>query len=82
MLKSFIPVSKDGYQIKSGTVSVKAGRYYVSVLIEIPDMEPVKSNNLGIGIDLGIKDLAVVSDGSWKGSLGRNREACQGNINM
>ena len=72
--KGYIPVSKDGYQIKSGTVSVKAGRYYVSVLIEIPDMEPVKSNNLGIGIDLGIKDLAVVSDGSVHKNINRSKK--------
>ncbi len=30
--KGYIPTSKDGYIIKSGTVSCKAGRYYVTVL--------------------------------------------------
>ena len=49
--------------IKSGTVSIKAGRYYVSVLVEIPDMLIGCSNNNGIGIDLGLKDFAVVSNG-------------------
>ena len=29
--KGYIPTTKDGYVIKSGTVSCKAGRYYVSV---------------------------------------------------
>ena len=50
--------------IKSGFVSKKANRYYVSVLVDIP--ESIVDNNLdkGIGIDLGIKDLAVVSDGT------------------
>ena len=30
--KGYIPTTKDGYVIKSGTVSIKADRYYVSVL--------------------------------------------------
>ena len=33
--KGYIPTTKDGYVIKSGHVSIKADRYYVSVLIEI-----------------------------------------------
>jgi putative transposase len=46
-----------------GTVSFKAGRYYVSVLIDIPNSNDYSnSNNQGIGIDLGIKDLAIVSN--------------------
>ena len=61
--KGYIPTTKDGYVIKSGTVSIKAGRYYVSVLIELPDAKVVNSSNKGIGIDLGLKDLAVVSNG-------------------
>ena len=61
--KGYIPTTKDGWKIKSGTVSVKAGRYYVSALVEIPDIEIVKSSNAGIGIDLGLKDLAIVSNG-------------------
>lgn len=36
--------------------------WYVSVGIEIPDSTTIPSNE-GIGIDLGIKDLAVCSDG-------------------
>ena len=62
--KGYIPTTKDGWKIRSGTVSVKADRYYVSVLVEIPDISVVDHNNDGIGIDLGIKDLAVVSNGN------------------
>ncbi len=62
--KGYIPTTKDGYVIKSGTVSKKAGRYYVSVLVEIPDTKITTDNsNDGIGIDLGLKDLAIVSNG-------------------
>ena len=41
--------------IRSGTVSVKAGRFYVSVLVEIPDINIDNNSNEGIGIDLGLK---------------------------
>ena len=61
--KGYIPTTKDGYVIKSGTVSIKAGRYYVSALVEIPDTKITNNANEGIGIDLGLKDLAIVSNG-------------------
>ena len=62
--KGYIPTTKDGYVIKSGHVSIKADRYYVSVLIEIPDNRIANNSNEGIGIDLGLKDFAVVSNGA------------------
>ena len=61
--KGYIPTTKDGYVIKSGHVSIKADRYYVSVLIEIPDKRIVSHSSEGIGIDLGLKDFAIVSNG-------------------
>ena len=61
--KGYIPTTKDGYVIKSGHVSIKADRYYVSVLIEIPDKRVVSHSSKGIGIDLGLKDFAIVSNG-------------------
>ena len=61
--KGYIPTTKDGYVIKSGHVSIKADRYYVSVLIEIPDRRTANNSNKGIGIDLGLKDFAIVSNG-------------------
>ena len=61
--KGYIPTTKDGYTIKSGHVSIKADRYYVSVLIEIPNNKIADNSNEGIGIDLGLKDFAIVSNG-------------------
>ena len=61
--KGYIHTSKDGYIIKSGTVSMKAGRYYVSVLIEMPEITKPVLNDFGVGIDLGVKDFAVCSNG-------------------
>lgn len=61
--KGYIPTTKDGYVIKSGTVSIKAGRFYVSVLVEIPDVKISDNFSEGIGIDLGLKDFAICSNG-------------------
>lgn len=43
----------------------KAGRYYVSVLADVPDLSDKtgKDTTEGIGIDLGLKDFAIVSNG-------------------
>ncbi|MGU8575049.1 RNA-guided endonuclease InsQ/TnpB family protein [Clostridium perfringens] len=58
--------------VKSGTVSQKADRYYLSILVEERDIEISNGNtgikifnhnNEGVGIDLGIKEFAVCSDG-------------------
>ena len=56
----YIPVNSI---VKSGTVSQKADRYYVSILVEETDIKISNPNNAGVGIDLGIKEFAVCSDG-------------------
>ncbi len=56
----YIPVNSI---VKSGTVSQKADRYYVSILVEDDYIEVSKSTNEGVGIDLGVKEFAVCSDG-------------------
>lgn len=48
--------------VKSGTVSQKANRYYVSILVEENDTKVSKPTNEGIGIDLGLKDFAICSN--------------------
>ncbi|MCC0631627.1 transposase [Clostridioides sp. ZZV15-6388] len=50
--------------VKSGTVSQKSNRYYVSILVEEDDIQVSKCTNEGIGIYLGIKDFAICSNGS------------------
>lgn len=69
--KGYIPITKQGYVIKSGTVSYKAGRYYVSALIDIPETEKPKLNDFGIGIDLGVKEFAVISNGIVKRNINK-----------
>ena len=69
--KGYIPTTKQGYSIKSGTISWKAGRYYVSVLIDIPETEKPQLNDFGLGIDLGIKEFAVISNGIVKKNINK-----------
>ena len=70
--KGYFPTTKDGYVIKSGHVSIKADRYYVSVLIEIPNNKIANNSNEGIGIDLGIKDFAIVSNGKTSKNINKS----------
>ena len=46
-------------------------RYYVSVVIDIPDIPKPKLENYGIGIDLGVKELAVMSNGIVKKNINK-----------
>ena len=50
-------------QIKSATISqVPSGKYFVSVLVETEHIS-MESTGCIVGIDLGIKDLLITSDG-------------------
>lgn len=69
--KSYIPTNK---LIKSGTVSRNADRYYVSVLVEENEAEKPKLNDFGLGIDLGIKEFAVISNGTVKKNINKTAE--------
>ena len=61
--KGYIPTNPNTRIIKSGTVSCKAGRYYVSVLVEQEETTKPRLSDFGIGIDLGLKDFAICSNG-------------------
>ena len=57
-------LNKNQSTIKSGTLSkTKAGNYYFSILIDKPNKEIKDANGL-IGIDLGIKDFIISSEGT------------------
>ena len=50
-------------KIKSATISqVPSGKYFVSILVET-EYIPMETTGCMIGIDLGIKDLLITSDG-------------------
>lgn len=53
-------------KIRSATLSkTKSGNFFLSILIELPETEIVKfeQTNENIGIDLGVKDFVITSDG-------------------
>lgn len=72
--KGYIPTNPNTYIIKSGSVSYKAGRYYVSVLVEEQEREKVRLNNFGLGIDLGLKDFAICSDGKTYKNINKSSQ--------
>ncbi|KEQ19078.1 transposase [Endozoicomonas numazuensis] len=53
---SSVALSKDG-----------AGRYFVSMLCEF-EAKPMPTNNKTVGIDLGLNDLFITSDGEKSGN--------------
>ena len=60
--------------IKSGSVSCKAGRYYISVLVEEKEQEKPQLNDFGLGIDLGVKEFAVMSNGNVKKNINKTEK--------
>jgi putative transposase len=60
--RGYLPTS--GVRITSATISEKAGRWFVTVKTEqdIPDPKP--STNPVVGVDLGLKTFATLSDGT------------------
>ena len=65
----FVRVKEYGYIpknaiIKSGTITKIADRYFLSLVIEVKDtIKETNTSTKGLGIDLGIKDTAICSDG-------------------
>ena len=58
--KGYIPTNA---VIRSGTVSQEADRYYVSVLADVDGgASPTQPQSEGIGVDLGLKEFAVISN--------------------
>ena len=65
----FVRVKEYGYIpknaiIKSGTITKIADRYFLSLIMEIEDTVKVtNTSSKGLGVDLGIKDTAICSNG-------------------
>ena len=79
----FVRLKEYGYipknaNIKSGTITKMAGRYFLSLIIEM-DM-PVKTLNTnakGLGVDLGIKNTAICSDGMVFKNINKTKKVRQ-----
>lgn len=75
--KVYIPKFREGIKckfhrffegkIKTSTISrTPSGKYYISILVELDEVNPSKKpidKSKAVGIDLGIKDLVITSDG-------------------
>lgn len=61
--QGYIPVGDD-FRLVSGRVKERAGRYYLTALVEQPDFKKLKLTGKALGIDLGIKDFAILNDGA------------------
>lgn len=61
-IKQHRQIPKDG-KIKSVTISKNpSGKYYISILVE-QEIKELPKNEFAIGIDLGLTDFAITSDG-------------------
>ena len=72
--KGYIPTNCNTHIIKSGTVSYKAGKYYVSVLVEEQEQNQPQLNDFGVGIDLGLKDFAICSNGDIYKNINKTKQ--------
>lgn len=51
-------------KIKRYTISLEpTGKYYLALQVEVSDIKPLPKTNKQVGIDLGVADLAITSDG-------------------
>ena len=57
--KNYIPTSGD---LRFGTITKRAGRYYVSYVFDVEDKTQNTNKTEPLGIDLGIRDYAITSD--------------------
>jgi len=61
-IKMTKPLRFDGKLVSTIAISKKAGKWYISFAVETEHV-PIESQNGAVGIDLGIKILATLSDG-------------------
>ena len=64
----YIPTNE---KVINGTVTEQAGRYYVSIVCEVEEAKNHKPKTEPIGIDLGVKDFAVMSNKITKKNINK-----------
>ena len=76
----FVRVKEYGYipknaNIKSGTITKIADRYFLSLVMEVDDIVKTENKNIkGLGVDLGIKDTAICSNGKVFKNINRTKK--------
>ena len=54
----------EGLKIKRYTVTLEpTGKYYLSLIVDDPNLQSLDSTGAVVGIDMGVADLAITSDG-------------------
>lgn len=62
--RNYLPISSRPVKFGTyATVSCRAGRWYISVLAQWKEADPRPNNTLVVGVDLGLKNLVVLSNG-------------------
>lgn len=57
-------------KIKQYTVSLEpTGKYYLSLVVDDPNIQPLEKTGAVVGIDVGLADLAITSDGKKYGAF-------------
>ena len=57
-------------KIKRYTVSLEpTGKYYLSLIVDGPNIQPLEKTGAVVGIDVGLADLAITSDGKKYGAF-------------
>lgn len=76
--RNYLPIIEDGVKVKSGSITKSsAGKYYVSVMIELSDdyfYDYDKPYSEPLGIDLGVKDTAILSNGTKYGNINKTEK--------
>ncbi|MHC1747088.1 MAG: RNA-guided endonuclease InsQ/TnpB family protein [Cellulosilyticaceae bacterium] len=65
----YIPTNAN---VINGTVTEKAGRYYVSIVCQVEAVSNNKPTTGPIGVDLGLKDFAILSNGITKKNINKS----------
>ena len=61
-------------KIKRYTVSLEpTGKYYLSLVVDDPYIQPLEKTGAVVGIDVGLADLAITSDGKKYGAFNAKR---------
>ena len=72
-----LPKLKDGEKYSNPRISYDGKYWYLSISYEIQKIDTVKLTNESLGIDLGVKDLAICSDGKTYKNINKSKEVCR-----
>lgn len=75
--KGYIPTDSEHFVIKQGRIKKHAGRYYVTCVVEQVSLMPCACDGEPIGIDLGLKEFAILSNGTIYHNRNKNSRVRQ-----